>query len=387
MTYDCSELLSQRLAAMKPLGLGEFFNVPPDVLSLGLGEPDFATPAPACEGAVTSLRLGRTGYPTAQGLPELRQEISAYLERRFGYRYAPEQILITVGGSGAFDCAMRALLDEGDQVLAPQPAFAFYETAVELSGGGIVPLPTRAEQNFRLTAGALRAALTPRAKLLLLTYPNNPTGAALESRDYAELAAALRETKLLAVSDEIYAEFSYERPHASILHQPGMAERTLLLSGFSKIFAMAGWRLGYAAGPAPLISGMMRIQQAALLTAPAVAQYAALAGLRCCEGEVAAMAAEYCRRRDYAFTRLQSMGLPCVKPAGAFYLFPSIKHTGLTSKQFARELRDRAKVAVVPGDAFGPAGEGFIRISYATGMETLRDSLDRLENFLRAREW
>jgi len=387
MTYNASQLLSERLTAMKPLGMGEFFNLPPDVLSLGLGEPDFPTPDPACSGAVASLREGRTGYPAAEGLPELRQELSAYLLRRFGYQYGPEQFLITVGGAGAFDCAMRSLLNQGDEVLVPQPAFAFYEAAIELSGGTAVPLPTREDQGFRLTAGLLQAALTPRSKLLVLTYPNNPTGIALEGRDYAELAAVLKETQLLVLSDEIYAEFTYERPHQSILHQPGMAERTLLLSGFSKMFAMAGWRLGYAAGPAPLINGMLKIQHAALLTAPAVAQYAALAGLRGCHREVAGMAAEYWRRRDYALARLQAMGLPCVKPAGAFYLFPSIKHTGLTSQQFAGKLRDLGKVAVVPGSAFGAAGEGFIRISYAVSMETLRQSLDRMERFLQAPAW
>ncbi|MEG1661552.1 MAG: pyridoxal phosphate-dependent aminotransferase, partial [Clostridiales bacterium] len=347
-----------------------------------LGEPDFSTPVKASAGAIEAIQQGLTHYPPSEGLPQLRVATAEYLAKRFGLDYHAEEVLITVGGSEAFDSSIRAFIENGDEVIVPEPTFSCYEPIIELVGGKVVPIITTMEDGFRLTAEKLKAAITPRTKILLLNYPNNPTGIDMSHEDYAAIAAVLRDTNIIVLTDEIYSELSYTDTHACILEQPGMRERTLYLSGFSKAYAMTGWRLGYVCGPTYLLEPIHKVHQYAVMCASGVAQYAALAGLKNCDQEVIDMVAAYRERRDFVYRRICEMGLPCVKPEGAFYLFPCIRETGFTSDQFCDKLVEEGRVAMIPGTAFGEAGEGFVRISYAYDMATLNEAMNRLEEFV-----
>ncbi|MEG2213076.1 MAG: pyridoxal phosphate-dependent aminotransferase [Clostridiales bacterium] len=380
--FDYKKAQSGKLAAIAPLGIGRFFSLPDDVISLGLGEPDFSTPVKASAGAIEAIQQGLTHYPPSEGLPQLRVATAEYLAKRFGLDYHAEEVLITVGGSEAFDSSIRAFIENGDEVIVPEPTFSCYEPIIELVGGKVVPIITTMEDGFRLTAEKLKAAITPRTKILLLNYPNNPTGIDMSHEDYAAIAAVLRDTNIIVLTDEIYSELSYTDTHACILEQPGMRERTLYLSGFSKAYAMTGWRLGYVCGPTYLLEPIHKVHQYAVMCASGVAQYAALAGLKNCDQEVIDMVAAYRERRDFVYRRICEMGLPCVKPEGAFYLFPCIRETGFTSDQFCDKLVEEGRVAMIPGTAFGEAGEGFVRISYAYDMATLNEAMNRLEEFV-----
>ena len=379
--FDCSKVQSSRQTAIQPLAIEEFFNLAPGVISLGIGEPDFHTPKKAGEAGVAAITHGKTSYPPSEGIPQLRQEMSHYLRDKFGYSYAPQEICITVGGSLALDSVMRAFVEPGDEVILPTPAFSCYDPAIRMAGGTVVPVVKRAEDGFRLRPEALAAAITPQTKMLVLTSPDNPTGVTLSPADFAAIADVLRDTNVMVVTDEIYAELCYHDRHHSILEQPDMRERTLLISGFSKMYAMTGWRIGYMCAPRELLAPAAKMHSIAVMCASGIAQYAALAGLRQCSDDVERMVAEYDRRLHYVMQRLEEIGLPCVRPGGAFYVFPSIRHTGLSSAEFCARLRDEGRVAVIPGPAFGEGGEGFIRISYAYSMDTLKEAFDRIAAF------
>lgn len=379
--FDYEKIQSKRQMEIKPLAIGEYFDLQPGVISLGLGEPDFITPKIAREAGMAAISHGQTSYPPADGILELREATSLYLAEKFRYHYGPSEILITVGGSLALDCAMRAFIDQGDQVIIPTPAFCSYDPTVRLAGGQVVSLPTRFEDGFKLRPEALAAALTPRTKMVVLTSPNNPTGVTYTDDEFAALAAVLRPSNALVLTDEIYAEISYNRRHSSILQQEGMRERALLVSGFSKVYAMTGWRLGYICAPAPLLQPVAKVHAISVMCASSIPQYAAAAGLAGCELEVAQMVGEYDRRRVYVMQRLERLGWDCLDPGGAFYVFPRISSTGLDSTTFCRRLRDEGQVALIPGPAFGPGGEGFVRISYAYSMATLEEAFDRIEAF------
>ncbi|HIY08577.1 MAG TPA: aminotransferase class I/II-fold pyridoxal phosphate-dependent enzyme [Firmicutes bacterium] len=385
---DYSHVLSSVVTGLKPSGIRRFFDLAAemdDVISLGVGEPDFKTPYAIRRAGIESLEKGYTFYTANAGLMELRQEISTYLHRRFGVDYQPKtEILITVGGSEAIDGCIRALVEPGDEVLIPEPCFVCYDPLTRMAGGVPVAIPTKAENAFRLTADELRAAITPKTKLLILPYPNNPTGAVMRRRHLEEIAQVLRGTNIMVLSDEIYGELTYEEPHVSFASIEGMQERTILVSGFSKAYAMTGWRLGYAAGPAPIIQQMTKIHQFAIMSAPTTAQYAAVKALKPeCDEEIERMAVEYNMRRGLIVDSLNRMGLSCFDPQGAFYVFPSIQSTGLSSEEFCERLLRSQKVAVVPGSAFGASGEGFVRISYSYSVDHLVEALKRIERFLQ----
>ena len=384
---DYAKLIAPAAQAMRPSGIRRFFDLAaemPDCISLGVGEPDFKTPWAVREAGIESLELGHTRYTSNAGLKELRIEISRYLERRFGLRYDPmSQVLITVGGSEAIDMCIRTLVQPGDEVIIPEPCFVCYEPITTLSGGVPVPVPCRAEDAFRLRADALAAAITPRTKLLIMPFPNNPTGAVMEKEDLEAIAQVLRGTNIMVLSDEIYAELTYGlQPHVSIASLPGMAERTVVVNGFSKTYAMTGWRLGYACGPEEIITQMIKIHQFAIMCAPSTSQYAGVEALKNGDEDVAQMREEYNGRRRYLLHRFKEMGLSCFEPFGAFYVFPCISEFGMTSEQFATELLNTEKLAVVPGTAFGDCGEGFIRISYAYSLENLKEAMNRMEAFI-----
>ena len=388
---DYSHVLSSVVTGLKPSGIRRFFDLAAemdDVISLGVGEPDFKTPYAIRRAGIESLEKGYTFYTANAGLMELRQEISTYLHRRFGVDYQPKtEILITVGGSEAIDGCIRALVEPGDEVLIPEPCFVCYDPLTRMAGGVPVAIPTKAENAFRLTADELRAAITPKTKLLILPYPNNPTGAVMRRRHLEEIAQVLRGTDIMVLSDEIYGELTYEEPHVSFASIEGMQERTILVSGFSKAYAMTGWRLGYAAGPAPIIQQMTKIHQFAIMSAPTTAQYAAVKALKPeCDEEIERMAVEYNMRRGLIVDSLNRMGLSCFDPQGAFYVFPSIQSTGLSSEEFCERLLRSQKVAVVPGSAFGESGEGFVRISYSYSVDHLVEALKRIERFLQELE-
>lgn len=379
--FDYSKVQSSRQTAIKPLAIEAFFNLEPGVISLGIGEPDFHTPKKAGEAGVAAITHGKTSYPPSEGIPQLRQEMSHYLRDKFGYTYAANEICITVGGSLALDSAMRAFVEPGDEVILPTPAFSCYDPAIRMAGGTVTPVIKRFEDGFRLRPEALAAAITPRTKMIILTSPDNPTGVTMTERDFAAIADVLRGTNVMVVTDEIYAELCFNDRHHSILEQPDMRERTLLISGFSKMYAMTGWRIGYMCAPRPLLAPAAKMHSIAVMCASGIAQYAALGGLRQCSDDVDVMVSEYDRRHLYVMQRLREIGLPCVTPGGAFYVFPSIRHTGLSSDEFCARLRDEGGVAVIPGTAFGEGGEGFIRISYAYSMETLKEAFDRIAVF------
>ena len=385
---DYAKLIAPAAQAMRPSGIRRFFDLAaemPDCISLGVGEPDFKTPWAVREAGIESLELGHTRYTSNAGLKELRIEISRYLERRFGLRYDPmSQVLITVGGSEAIDMCIRTLVQPGDEVIIPEPCFVCYEPITTLSGGVPVPVPCRAEDAFRLRADALAAAITPRTKLLIMPFPNNPTGAVMEKEDLEAIAQVLRGTNIMVLSDEIYAELTYGlQPHVSIASLPGMAERTVVVNGFSKTYAMTGWRLGYACGPAPILQVMTKINQSAIMSAPTTSQYAAITALRDCDLEIDRMRDEYNMRRRLVVRSFNEMGLHCFEPRGAFYAFPCIQSTGMTSEEFCTRLLEKKHVAIIPGGAFGASGEGYARVSYAYSVEHLTEALKRIREFLQ----
>ena len=389
INYD--ELLAPAAKSMRPSGIRKFFDLAADMphcISLGVGEPDFKTPWSVRDAGIRSLELGRTKYTANSGLKELRGEICNYLQRRFDLHYKEENILVTVGGSEAIDLTIRAVVQPGDEVIIPEPCFVCYEPITQLTGGVPVHIATRAEDQFRLTADQLRAAITPRTKLLIFPYPNNPTGAVMSAAEMEEIAAVLRETNVLVLSDEIYSELTYGLDrHVSIASLPGMAERTIVVNGFSKSYAMTGWRLGYAAGPAPLVKVMTKIHQSCIMSAPTTSQYAAITALRQCDDQIEMMRDEYNRRRRYVVKALNEMGLTCFEPRGAFYVFPSIQISGLTSSEFCEQLLREKEVAIIPGSAFGASGEGYARISYAYSVDHLQTAMKRIREFLTEHGW
>lgn len=379
--------LSDTIVNIKPSGIRKFFDIVTemkDAISLGVGEPDFDTPWRVRDEAIYSLEQGRTFYTSNSGLKELKEEIAIYLNRKYDLYYNPSnEIIVTVGGSEAIDLALRAMLDPGDEVLIPQPSYVSYDPCTVLTGGVPVPIPLKEENEFRLTAKELEDAITDKTKILVLPFPNNPTGAIMERKDLEALVDVIVKYDLFVLTDEIYSELSYgENAHVSIASFEGMKERTIYINGFSKAFAMTGWRLGYACGPENIISQMLKIHQYAIMCAPTTSQYAAVEALRNCDEEVAAMKEEYDGRRRYLVRRLREMGLKCFEPYGAFYIFPSVQEFGMTSEEFATRFLHEQKVAVVPGSAFGESGEGFIRISYAYSLEQLKEALDRMEKFI-----
>lgn len=384
---DYSRLLSRKAQEMRPSGIRKFFDIAAemeDCISLGVGEPDFKTPWAIREAGITSLERGRTRYTSNSGLKELRAEACRYLQRRMDLHYTPDQVLITVGGSEAIDLCIRALIEPGDEVILPEPCYVSYQPITTLTGGVPVSIPLKPENGFRLTADELRAAITPRTKLLVLPFPCNPTGAVLRKEHLEELAEVLRDTDITVLSDEIYAEltYGYDR-HVSIASIPGMAERTLLVNGFSKAYAMTGWRLGFACGPKPLIDIMVKIHQSCIMCAPTTSQYAAVVALRDCDEQIEEMRTQYDMRRRYLVKAFNEMGLTCFEPEGAFYVFPSIAVTGLSSEEFCQQLLYTQRVAVVPGTAFGDSGEGFVRVSYAYSVEHLQEAVRRIREFLK----
>ena len=378
--------LSKTITTIEPSGIRKFFDIVSemdDAISLGVGEPDFDTPWHIRDEGIYSLEKGRTFYTSNAGLKELKIEISRYLDRRFGLSYDyNKEMLVTVGGSEAIDIAMRAMLDPQDEVLIPQPSYVSYVPCCVLANGTPVPIELKAENEFRLTAEELEAAITPKTKLLVMPFPNNPTGAVMEKKDLEAVAEVVKKHDLFVLSDEIYAELTYLDNHVSIASIPGMRERTIVINGFSKSHAMTGWRLGYACGPEVIIKQMLKIHQFAIMCAPTTSQYAAVEALRNGDEDVAMMREEYNGRRRYVLERFKEMGLSCFEPFGAFYAFPCIKDLGMTSDEFATKLLQTKKVAVVPGTAFGACGEGFLRISYAYSLDDLRIALDRVAEFV-----
>ena len=383
--------LSKTIVEIKPSGIRKFFDIVSemkDAISLGVGEPDFDTPWHVRDEGIYSLEKGRTFYTSNAGLMELKEEISNYLDRRCHVHYNPKnEIIVTVGGSEGIDIAMRAMLDPGDEVLIPQPSYVSYEPCCILAGGKPVIIELKAENEFRLTKQELLEAITDKTKLLVLPFPNNPTGAIMEKEDLEAIAEVIIEKDIFVLSDEIYSELSYKGDHVSITTIPGMKERTILINGFSKAYAMTGWRLGYACGPKEIIEQMLKIHQFAIMCAPTTSQYAAVEAMRNGDEDVAQMREAYNQRRRYLMHAFKEMGLECFEPYGAFYVFPCIKEFGMTSEEFATRFLEEEKVAVVPGTAFGDCGEGFLRISYAYSLDNLKVALNRLAHFVfRLRE-
>ena len=379
--------LSKKAVSLAPSGIRKFFDIVSemeDAISLGVGEPDFDTPWRVREEGIYSLERGRTFYTSNAGLKELKLEISRYLARtiQVDYDYNRE-VLVTVGGSEAIDLAFRAMLDPGDEVLIPQPSYVSYLPCAVLADGVPVTIPLQHENSFKLTREELEAAITPRTKILVLPFPNNPTGAVMTREDLEPIAQAVMEHDLYVVSDEIYSELTYSGQHCSIASLPSMRDRTLVINGFSKGFAMTGWRLGYICGPAPIVEQMTKIHQYAIMCAPTTSQYAAVEALRNCDRDVEQMRESYNQRRRFLMNEFRKMGLQCFEPYGAFYAFPSIQEFGMTSEEFATRLLQEEKVAVVPGTAFGDCGEGFLRISYAYSLADLKEAIGRLEKFVR----
>ena len=383
------DFINRTVRELPPSGIRRFFNLAAemeDVISLGVGEPDFLTPWNIREEAIHTLEKGRTVYTANAGLMELRREIGRYLKRRYGLEYDPvTQILVTVGGSEAIDLALRAIIEPGDEVLIPEPSFVAYKPCAVMAGGRAVPVPLRGETGFKLTVSDLEPLVNERSKVLIFPYPGNPTGATMYEEDMRELCEWIRKKDLFVLSDEIYSELTYDGTHTSIASMPGMSERTLVINGFSKAFSMTGWRLGYGAGPKDLLEQMTKIHQYAIMCAPTTSQYAAVEALRGCDRAVEEMRREYNRRRRLVVESLREMGLSCNDPGGAFYVFPSIRSTGMTSEAFCQDLLKHKKIAVVPGDAFGASGEGYVRISYAYSVEQLRTALGRIREYMATR--
>ncbi len=384
--------LSDRTVALKPSGIRKFFDVVsemPDAISLGVGEPDFDTPWHIRDVGIYSLEKGRTFYTSNSGLLELRSEICRYLKRKYDLSYNPkDEVLITVGGSEAIDIALRAMINPGEEVIIPQPSYVSYEPCAILANAKPVIINLKNENEFRLTAAELEEAITDKTKVVIMPFPNNPTGAIMERKDLEAVAEVIIKHDLYVISDEIYAELTYsDSGHVSIASIPGMLERTIVINGFSKSYAMTGWRLGYACGPKAILEQMTKIHQFAIMCAPTTSQYAAIEALRHGDDDVKEMCDAYNQRRRYLLHTFKQMGLPCFEPFGAFYVFPCIKEFGMSSDEFALRLLEEEKVAVVPGTAFGDSGEGFLRISYAYSIESLKEAIGRIESFIgRLRE-
>ena len=378
--------LSDKIVQIPPSGIRKFFDIVSemkDAISLGVGEPDFDTPWHIREEGIYSLEKGRTFYTSNAGLRPLKVEICEYLKRRCDVLYDPDQeIMVTVGGSEAIDVALRAMLNQGDEVLVPQPSYVSYMPCVVLADGVPVIIELEEKDQFKLTPEKLREKITDKTKILVLPFPNNPTGAIMEKHELEEIARIVIEHDLFVISDEIYSELTYKQQHATIAAFPGMKERTVLINGFSKSYAMTGWRLGYAAAPAVILEQMLKIHQYAIMCAPTTSQYAAVSALKNGDGDVAMMRESYNQRRRYLIHTFKEMGIECFEPLGAFYTFPNIKRFGMTSEEFATELLKEEKVAVVPGTAFGDCGEGFVRISYAYSLDSLKEALGRIRRFV-----
>lgn len=384
---DYSSVLSRKTVELKQSGIRKFFDLladMDDVVSLTIGQPDFVTPWHIREAGIESLEKGKTYYTANAGTIELRKEIATYLHRRFSLSYDPkDEVLVTVGGSEAIDLAMRACLNPGDEVIIPEPCFVCYEPLAKMTDAVPVIIDTKIENNFKLTPEELKAAITPKTKMLVLPFPNNPTGAIMTKEELEKIAEVLDGTNIMILSDEIYAEMTYGRQHCSIASIPGMKERTLLVSGFSKSYAMTGWRLGYICGPAPVMKQVLKLHQFAIMCAPTTSQLAAVKALRDGDDDIAMMTAEYNRRRRYIYSGLKSIGIDCFEPEGAFYIWPDIRKFGLSSDEFAERLLYDYKCAIVPGSAFGKSGEGFARISYAYSIKHISEALERIEAFTK----
>lgn len=384
INYD--KILSNKIINIKPSGIRKFFDLAQNmenILSLGVGEPDFQTPWTIRQTAIHTLETKRTVYTANSGLLELRKSISKYLNKKIKTQYDPNnEIVVTVGGSEAIDISIRALINPGDEVIIVEPCFVCYSPIVELTGGVPVPINTNIDNNFKLTAQELKEKITSKTKLLILPFPNNPTGAIMTKENLEEIAEVLKDTQIMVLSDEIYSELTYGRKHYSIVQIDGMQERTILINGFSKAFAMTGWRLGYVCAPAPIIEQIVKIHQFAIMSSPTLSQYAAIEALENCDEDVQKMVNEYNVRRRFLVDGFNTLGLTCFNPEGAFYVFPCIKSTGLTSEQFCEKLLYEKNVAVVPGNAFGESGEGFIRVSYAYSLNHIMQALSKIEEFI-----
>ncbi|MBP3240117.1 MAG: aminotransferase class I/II-fold pyridoxal phosphate-dependent enzyme [Oribacterium sp.] len=382
--------LNSKITGIQPSGIRKFFDIVADMkdaISLGVGEPDFDTPWHIREEGIHSLERGRTFYTSNAGLKELRQEITKYIKRNYDVDYNPlTEVMVTVGGSEAIDLAMRVMLDPGDEVLIPQPSYVSYVPCAIMAGGVPVPVELEEKDEFRLTPEKLKEKLTPKTKLLVLPFPNNPTGAIMEREDLEKLISIIEENDIYVLTDEIYSELSYKGKSSSIIEFPGMRERTVYINGFSKAYAMTGWRLGYCCGPQLIMQQILKLHQFAIMCAPTTSQYAAVEALKNGDEDIAKMREAYDERRRYLVARLREMGMECFEPYGAFYVFPSIKNFGMSSEEFATKLLEEEKVAIVPGTAFGDCGEGFMRISYAYSIQDLKRALDGIERFVSRRK-
>lgn len=387
---DYNKILSDKIKNIKPSGIRKFFDIAAQmegVISLGVGEPDFPTPWSVRKVAIDTIERKRTVYTANPGLIELRKAICERIDKKTGLKYETDEVIITVGGSEAIDLAIRAIIDPGDEVLVVEPSFVCYSPITELSGGVVVPLETSADTDFKLTAETLRSKITDKTKMLILPYPNNPTGGIMTKEELMPIAEVLRDTNIVVLSDEIYSELTYGgETHTSIAELDGMKERTIIVNGFSKAYAMTGWRLGYVTGPKPIIEQMLKLHQYAIMSSPTISQYAGIEAIKNCDNEIAKMVKEYDARRRLIVKEFNRMGLTCFEPKGAFYVFPCIKSTGLSSEEFCARLVEEYKVAIVPGNAFGESGEGFVRVSYAYSINHILEALKRIEAFLKSLE-
>lgn len=384
---DYSQLLSRKAQELKPSGIRKFFDMldsMTDVVALTVGQPDFVTPWHIREAGITSLEQGKTYYTSNAGLLEMRKEICSYLLRRFDLNYNENEIIVTVGGSEAIDIAFRAILNDGDEVIIPTPCFVCYDPLVKMAGGVPVPVVTEEKDNFKLTPEKLKAAITPKTKLLVMPFPNNPTGAIMTKNELSEIADILRDTDIMVLSDEIYAEMTYGgKKHVSIASLPDMKERTVVVNGFSKAYAMTGWRMGYTAAPQPITKQMLKLHQFAIMSSPTTSQFAAIEALKNGDSDIEYMVGEYDMRRRYLVDGLRALGIPCFEPEGAFYVFPNVGVFGMSSEEFCERLLYEGRVAIVPGTAFGECGEGFARISYAYSLAHIKEALERIEKFIK----
>lgn len=379
------DFTSEKIKKIKPSGIRKFFDIAnkiEDCISLGVGEPDFETPWHITEEGIYSLEQGRTFYTSNQGLPDLREEISKWNKRKYDLDYSKDEVIVTCGGSEAIDIALRACINPGDEVVVLEPNYVCYEPDILMAGGKPVIIKLKNENDFRLTLEELEAVITPKTKILLINYPNNPTGAIMAKEHLERIAPIIIENDLLVISDEIYSELTYSGKHCSIGSLPNMRDRTLTINGFSKTFAMTGWRLGYVMGPKAIIDQVKKIHQFVVMSAPTISQYAGIEALRNGDSDVEKMKKEYDKRRKYLLREFDRLGLPCFEPRGAFYIFPNISKYGMSSEEFATNLLEKEHVVVVPGTAFGDSGEGFVRISYAYSLETLKEAIKRIERYL-----
>lgn len=387
MKFDPSKSLSATITDIKPSGIRKFFDIlneRQDVIGLTVGQPDFVTPWHIRDAGIRSLQEGLTYYSANNGMIEMRQEIANYQKRRFGLEYDPaSEIIVTVGGSEAIDIAMRAVIEYGDEVLVPEPSFVCYGPIAKLAGGVAVPIPLSADNEFRLTADQLRAAITDKTKLLVLPFPNNPTGSVMRMEDLEAIAEVIRETNICILSDEIYAELTYGEKHVSIASLPGMRERTIIANGFSKAYAMTGWRMGFICSPSPILKQMLKIHQYAIMCAPTVSQFAAIEALKNGDEDIQMMKDEYDARRRYIYRGLLDIGIESFEPEGAFYIYPNIGQFGLSSEEFCDRMLYESRCAIVPGTAFGESGEGFARISYAYSIKHITQALERMDDFIK----